>query len=65
MEKGPVIIAGPSCDGLDVLYRKAAYRLPLSLNAGDHVDILYAGAYTTSYASADFNGIPSLNEYYL
>ena len=64
-EKGPVIIAGPSCDGLDVLYRKAIYQLPLSLIAGDNVDILNAGAYTASYASADFNGIPPLNEYYL
>ena len=64
-EKGPVIIAGPSCDGLDVLYRKAGYQLPLSLNAGDNVDFLYAGAYSASYASADFNGFPPLKEYYL
>lgn len=64
-EKGPVIIAGPSCDGFDVLYRKAPYQLPLALKAGDNVDILCAGAYTASYACADFNGFPPLSEYYL
>ncbi len=64
-EKGPVIIAGPSCDGADVLYRNAGYELPLTLKAGDFVDILCTGAYTASYASIDFNGFAPLQEYYL
>ena len=64
-EKGPVIIAGPSCDGADVLYRNAGYELPLTLKAGDFVDILCTGAYTASYASMDFNGFAPLQEYYL
>ena len=64
-EKGPVIIAGPSCDGADVLYRNSGYELPLTLKAGDFVDILCTGAYTASYASTDFNGFTPLQEYYL
>ncbi len=57
---GPVIIAGPTCDGDDVLYQRTPYRLPTALRAGDHVDILDAGAYTASYSSVSFNGFPPL-----
>ncbi|CRK58340.1 Ornithine decarboxylase / Arginine decarboxylase [Alloactinosynnema sp. L-07] len=57
---GPVIIAGPTCDGDDVLYQHTPYRLPTALRAGDHVDILDAGAYTASYSSVSFNGFPPL-----
>jgi ornithine decarboxylase len=53
---GPVVIAGPTCDGDDVLYQKTPYELPLRLRSGDHVDFLNAGAYTASYASIGFNG---------
>lgn len=57
---GPVVIAGPTCDGDDVIYQRTQYRLPLALRAGDHVDILDTGAYTSSYASVSFNGFPPL-----
>ena len=57
---GPVIVAGPTCDGDDVLYQRTPYRLPLALAAGDHVDFLGAGAYTASYASVAFNGFPPM-----
>lgn len=57
---GPVIIAGPTCDGDDVLYQHTPYRLPLALRPGDHIDILDAGAYTASYSSVSFNGFPPL-----
>lgn len=60
---GPVILAGPTCDGDDVLYQHTPYRLPESLRAGDRVDILAAGAYTASYSSVAFNGIPPLRTY--
>jgi ornithine decarboxylase len=63
--EGPVMIAGPTCDGADVLYEKAGYKLPLALKEGDHVDLMAAGAYTASYASIGFNGIPPLMEYYI
>lgn len=57
---GPVVLAGPTCDGDDVLYRHADVRLPLDLAAGDVVEFLGAGAYTASYASVGFNGLPPL-----
>jgi ornithine decarboxylase len=55
---GPVILAGPSCDSVDVLYERRRYELPLDLTPGDTLDFLAAGAYTTSYATASFNGFP-------
>ncbi|MEO5680762.1 MAG: type III PLP-dependent enzyme [Acidimicrobiales bacterium] len=57
---GPVILAGPTCDSVDVLYERTRYRLPLTLTEGDTVDILAAGAYTAAYASAGFNGFGPL-----
>ncbi len=57
---GPVILAGPTCDSVDVLYERTRYEMPLSLAAGDTVDILAAGAYTAAYASAGFNGFGPL-----
>lgn len=62
---GPVVIAGPTCDGDDVLYQRTPYRLPLALRAGDHVDILGTGAYTQSYSSVSFNGFPPLRTYFV
>ncbi len=64
-ETGPVAVAGPTCDGADILYEKSGYRLPLSLKVGDQVDILNTGAYTTTYSSVGFNGFPPLKEFYL
>ncbi|NIH79515.1 type III PLP-dependent enzyme [Amycolatopsis viridis] len=63
--RGPVVIAGPTCDGDDVVYQRTPYELPLSLRAGDRLDILDAGAYTASYSSVAFNGIPPLPTYCL
>jgi len=57
---GPVILAGPTCDSVDVLYERTRYELPLALSEGDTVDILAAGAYTAAYASAAFNGFGPL-----
>lgn len=57
---GPVVLAGPTCDGDDVLYRRTGYSLPLGLRAGDLVDLLHAGAYTASYAAVGFNGFGPL-----
>ncbi|MEE6178124.1 alanine racemase [Mycobacterium sp. 050134] len=52
------VVAGPTCDGDDVLYRN--YPLPVTLRPGDRVQIADAGAYTASYASTSFNGFPPL-----
>ena len=62
---GPVVLAGPTCDEVDVLYDEADYRLPLDLEIGDKIEILSAGAYTATYASIGFNGFPPLREYYI
>jgi ornithine decarboxylase len=62
---GPVVLAGPSCDGMDVIYEKTQYRLPLDLQAGDRVLIHDAGAYVTTYASQNFNGFAPLAEHYV
>ena len=64
-ETGPVILAGPTCDGVDIMYEKADYLLPLALTSGDKVYIHATGAYTTTYASQGFNGLPPMKEIYL
>ncbi len=62
---GPVAIAGPTCDGADIMYEKSNYRLPMALTCGDRVELLSTGAYVTTYASTRFNGFAPLAEYYL
>ncbi len=62
---GPVTIAGPTCDGVDILYEKSNYRLPLALGCGDRVELLATGAYVSTYASQRFNGFAPLAEHYL
>ena len=62
---GPVIIAGPTCDSVDILYLEHQYQLPMSLRDGDKVWIMGTGAYTATYASVGFNGFLPLNEIYL
>ncbi|GAA5163888.1 MULTISPECIES: type III PLP-dependent enzyme [Amycolatopsis] len=64
-ERGPVILAGPTCDGDDVLYQHTPCELPLALAPGDQLGILDAGAYTASYSSVAFNGIEPLRTYCL
>jgi ornithine decarboxylase len=60
---GPCVIAGPSCDSVDVLYEKEPYLLPVSLEIGAKVMIEGTGAYTTTYSSVGFNGFPPLKSY--
>ena len=62
---GPVSIAGPTCDGADIMYEKSNYRLPLALASGDRVELMATGAYVTTYASQRFNGFAPLAEYYI
>lgn len=54
------VVAGPTCDGDDVLYQRTRVLLPTTLRAGDPVRILKTGAYTASYSSVSFNGFPPL-----
>jgi ornithine decarboxylase len=60
---GRAVLAGPTCDSADILYEKTEYRLPMALKAGDKVQILSTGAYTSSYASVGFNGFSPLKTY--
>ena len=62
-EVGPVVLAGPTCDSADILYEKTQYLMPLDLRIGDKVEILSAGAYTSSYASVGFNGFTPMKTY--
>jgi ornithine decarboxylase len=62
---GRVCLAGPTCDSADILYEHADYRLPLALEAGDRIEVLSTGAYTTTYSTVGFNGFPALRDYYL
>ena len=64
-ETGDVVLAGPTCDSLDIIYEHFPYQLPLSLEIGDRLYWLSTGAYTTSYSSIEFNGFPPLKTYYL
>jgi len=59
----PCVVAGPSCDSIDVLYEKTPYELPISLEIGAKVLIEGTGAYTTTYSSICFNGFPPLESY--
>ncbi len=61
--RGPVVIAGPTCDSADILYERTVYRLPLDLKVGDKVEILSTGAYTSSYSTVNFNGFAPLKTY--
>ena len=56
----PCVLAGPTCDSVDVLYEKVPYNLPVSLSIGDKVLIEACGAYTTTYSSVGFNGFAPL-----
>ncbi|MDE3175519.1 MAG: type III PLP-dependent enzyme [Pseudomonadota bacterium] len=62
-ETGPCVLAGPSCDSVDVLYEKEPYWLPVSLEIGAKVLIEGTGAYTTTYSSVGFNGFAPLKAY--
>lgn len=64
-ETEKVIIAGPTCDSMDILYETYKYRLPLDLSEGDRLYWFATGAYTTSYSAVEFNGFPPLKAYYL
>lgn len=61
----PCVIAGPTCDSVDVMYEKVPYMLPVSIEIGDKVLIEGTGAYTATYASVAFNGFPPLKMYHI
>jgi ornithine decarboxylase len=58
---GSVVLAGPTCDSVDVLYQSGDYRLPLSLRPTDRLLLLSLGAYSMTYSTIGFNGFPPLD----
>jgi ornithine decarboxylase len=62
-KEAEVILAGPTCDSMDILYEDYKYRLPVDLKVGDRIYFLSTGAYTASYASVGFNGFPPITTY--
>jgi ornithine decarboxylase len=61
----PCVLAGPTCDSMDVMYEKKPYALPISLEIGDKVLIEGTGAYTATYSSVAFNGFEPLKTYHI
>jgi ornithine decarboxylase len=61
-KKAPCILAGPTCDSVDVMYEKEPYDLPVSLEIGDKLLIEGTGAYTTTYSAVAFNGFAPLKQ---
>jgi len=62
---GPCVLAGPTCDSVDVMYEKHPCDLPISLEIGDKVLIEGTGAYTSTYSAVAFNGFPPLRTYHI
>jgi len=58
-----IILAGPTCDSMDILYEHYKYHMPEGTLPGDRVYIFTTGAYTQSYSSVNFNGFPPLKAY--
>jgi ornithine decarboxylase len=56
VKEAEVILAGPTCDSMDILYENYKYKMPVDLKVGDRIYFLSTGAYTGSYASVGFNG---------
>lgn len=65
VKESEVIIAGPTCDSMDIMYENAKYKLPTTLKSGDKIYWLSTGAYTSTYASVEFNGFPPIKTYYM
>lgn len=55
-----IILAGPTCDSMDILYEHYKYHMPETIEPGDRAYIFTTGAYTQSYSSVNFNGFPPL-----
>jgi len=63
--EGEVVLAGPTCDSMDIMYEDNKYKLPLDLKEGDKLYWLSTGAYTSTYAAVGFNGFPPIKTYYM
>jgi len=59
------IIAGPTCDSMDILYINNKYSLSAEIKDKDRIYILSTGAYADICSSVGFNGFPPLKAYIL
>ncbi len=55
-----IILAGPTCDSMDILYEHYKYHMPDTTIPGDRAYVFTTGSYTQSYSSVNFNGFPPL-----
>lgn len=62
---GEVILAGPTCDSYDIMYKEHRYRMPMNLEERERMYFLGTGAYTASYAAVGFNGFAPLSVHIL
>jgi ornithine decarboxylase len=65
VETKEVILAGPTCDSIDILYEDFKYYLPIDIKEGEKIFIFTTGSYTASLSSVGFNGFPPLATYIL
>ncbi|MFI2710579.1 ornithine decarboxylase [Micromonospora sp. NPDC018662] len=56
----PAVVAGPTCDSDDAFAAEHPVPVPATVESGDPVWILAAGAYSVSYLTSGFNGFPPL-----
>lgn len=63
--RSEVILAGPTCDSMDIMYQDFKYKLPDNIKSESRLYFLSTGAYTSSYASVCFNGFPPISTYVL
>lgn len=61
----PTIIAGPTCDSMDILYETNKVLLPSNIQEGDRLVFLTTGAYTGSTSFVGFNGFPPTPVHYI
>ena len=57
------ILAGPTCDSYDIIYKNNLIELSEDTEQGDVLYFLSCGAYTSSYASVCFNGFKPIKTY--
>ncbi len=59
-----VILAGPTCDSMDILYERTPYFMPSSAKIGDKVYILTAGIHPELFVGV-LQRFPPLQSYIL
>ena len=62
---GPVVIAGPTCDGVDILYEKSNFRLPLAFAPASGWRCCRPVPTPPRMPARGFNGFAPLAEHYL